>query len=77
MTDGQENASPISIFDLQDQTAGREPSWGPGGSICHRLRPVMPTMNTLEQLAEPTGGQVREGTVETIRELYKILSTYF
>ncbi len=33
--------------------------------------------DTLEKLAEPTGGQVREGTVETIRELYKILSTYF
>jgi hypothetical protein len=32
---------------------------------------------TLQQLAEPTGGQVWEGTIQTIRELYKILSTYF
>jgi uncharacterized protein YegL len=34
-------------------------------------------MNTLEAISEPTGGQVREGDLETIRELYKILSTYF
>lgn len=31
----------------------------------------------LTTLAESTGGQMREGTLETIRELYKILSTYF
>lgn len=31
----------------------------------------------LATLAESTGGQMREGTLETIRELYKILSTYF
>jgi len=32
---------------------------------------------TLKALADATGGQVREGTLETIRQLYKILSTYF
>ncbi len=32
---------------------------------------------TLQSLADATGGQVREGTLETIRQLYKILSTYF
>jgi len=31
----------------------------------------------LRQIAEPTGGQVRSGDLETIRDLYKILSTYF
>lgn len=34
-------------------------------------------MWTLEQIAEASGGQVRIGDVETIRGLYKILSTYF
>jgi Ca-activated chloride channel family protein len=32
---------------------------------------------TLKSMADSTGGQAREGTVETIRQLYKILSTYF
>jgi len=31
----------------------------------------------LYTLAEASGGQVREGNTETIRELYKILSSYF
>jgi Ca-activated chloride channel family protein len=34
-------------------------------------------MWTLEQIATASGGQVRTGDVETIRGLYKILSTYF
>ncbi len=33
--------------------------------------------NVLDTLAEASGGQVREGNTETIRELYKILSSYF
>jgi Ca-activated chloride channel family protein len=32
---------------------------------------------TLKALADATGGQVREGNLDTIRQLYKILSTYF
>jgi hypothetical protein len=32
---------------------------------------------TLQSLADSTGGQVREGNLDTIRQLYKILSTYF
>ncbi len=31
----------------------------------------------LEAVAEASGGQVREGNPETIRDLYKILSSYF
>ena len=34
-------------------------------------------MRTLQAISEPTGGQVREGDLETIQDLYKILSTYF
>ena len=34
-------------------------------------------VKTLRIIAESTGGQIREGDPETIRDLYKILSTYF
>jgi Ca-activated chloride channel family protein len=76
MTDGQENSSHISIVDLQSQLRRGNEVGAPvvifaiayGGDADHFM---------LEQIAEPTGGQVRQGTVETIRELYKILSTYF
>ena len=34
-------------------------------------------MRLLETLSTPSGGQVRAGTPETIRDLYKILSSYF
>ena len=33
--------------------------------------------DTLRAIAEASGGQVREGTEQTIRELYKLLSSYF
>lgn len=76
MTDGMENASHISIMEMQARLTRSKEAGVPvvvfaiayGDDADHY---------TLEQLAEPSGGQVREGTVETIRELYKILSTYF
>jgi Ca-activated chloride channel family protein len=34
-------------------------------------------MSTLQAISEPSGGQVREGDLETIQDLYKVLSTYF
>jgi Ca-activated chloride channel family protein len=76
MTDGQENASSISIYDLQNQLV-RGNEVGAPVVIFAIAYGADADFYTLEQLAEPTGGQVREGTVETIRELYKILSTYF
>ena len=33
--------------------------------------------DVLRALAEASGGQVRQGDLRTIRELYKILSSYF
>jgi Ca-activated chloride channel family protein len=74
MTDGKENASYISL-----------------GSLVKKLQreadvPVVvfaiayggdADMRTLRSITEPTGGQVREGDLETIQDLYKILSTYF
>jgi len=34
-------------------------------------------MTVLQQIAAATNGQAYPGTIETIRGLYKILSTYF
>ncbi|MBN1314125.1 MAG: substrate-binding domain-containing protein [Anaerolineales bacterium] len=76
MTDGLENASQTQIWDLTSKLELGKQSDIPVvvfaiayGSDADYVM--------LEQLAESSGGQVREGTVETIRELYKILSTYF
>lgn len=75
MTDGKENASSISLNQL-----AREISAG------NQKVPVVifaiaygrdADYNLLRALAEASGGQVREGNIETIRELYKILSSYF
>jgi Ca-activated chloride channel family protein len=76
MTDGRENASGISLRQL-----AREIEWGNDTGV-----PVVifciaygrdADYNVLDTLAEASGGQVRQGDLETIRELYKILSTYF
>ncbi|HFD39497.1 MAG TPA: VWA domain-containing protein [Anaerolineae bacterium] len=74
MTDGRENASSTRlqtlIWDLTENA--RVPvvvfsiAYGSDAD-----------MNLLRAISEPTGGQVREGDLETIQDLYKILSTYF
>lgn len=74
MTDGQENNSRIRLNRLVDELSKDSEvevvvfciAYGSDADI-----------GTLKQIAEPTGGQVRSGDLETIRELYKILSTYF
>ncbi|MEJ2208668.1 MAG: VWA domain-containing protein [Anaerolineae bacterium] len=74
MTDGQENNSRMSLRQLVREVSqqGQMPvvifciAYGGDADI-----------GTLEAIAEPTGGQVREGDLNTIRDLYKILSTYF
>jgi Ca-activated chloride channel homolog len=74
MTDGQENNSAISLRRLMSELEEQSPvpvvvfciAYGGDADIA-----------TLQAIAEPTGGQVREGSLETIRDLYKILSTYF
>lgn len=76
MTDGQENASHISIWDLTEKLSHGNQTGAPVVVFAIAYGRDA-DYGTLEQLAESSGGQVREGTVETIRELYKILSTYF
>jgi Ca-activated chloride channel family protein len=76
MTDGQENYSNISLGRLVNlMQEGNETgvpiivfaiAYGEDADYA-----------TLRALAEATGGQVLEGNLETIRQLYKVLSTYF
>jgi Ca-activated chloride channel family protein len=74
MTDGRENNSSTSIRELAWELAQDSPvpivvfciAYGQDADI-----------DTLQKIAEPSGGQVREGDLDTIRDLYKILSTYF
>ena len=76
MTDGQENASRVRLHELttrlQEAAQSRTPivvfAIAYGRDADYQM---------LEKIAIPSGGQIREGTVETIRELYRILSTYF
>jgi Ca-activated chloride channel family protein len=74
MTDGRENYSSISLRSLV-RKLGQDSNvqvvvfciaYGEDADL-----------DTLEAIAEPTGGRVLIGDPETIRELYRILSTYF
>jgi len=73
MTDGRENYSRTSLRRLVDDLQG--------GDIPVVVFSIAygedADMQVLRAISEPTGGQVREGDLETIRDLYKILSTYF
>ncbi len=75
MTDGKENASAVTLRQLTAEIRAG-----------NRNLPVIifciaygrdADYQVLQTLADASGGQVREGTTETIRELYKILSSYF
>jgi Ca-activated chloride channel family protein len=73
MTDGRENYSSISLRRLTSELeSGDVPvvvfsiAYGEDAD-----------MQMLRAISEPTGGAVHEGSLETIRDLYKILSTYF
>jgi Ca-activated chloride channel family protein len=74
MTDGQENNSYTSLRQLERSLTEEA-----------RIQVVVfaiaygddADLDTLRRIADPTSGQVRMGDPETIRDLYKILSTYF
>jgi Ca-activated chloride channel family protein len=76
MTDGKENNSRTSLNALVSQMQEGNQQGVPVVLFCIAYGSDA-DMWTLENLAGATGGQVREGDLETIRELYKILSTYF
>ncbi len=75
MTDGRENASRVTLQQLADEMrAGNQQTPIIVFSVAYGSDA---DMKVLETLAKSSGGQVRVGTPETIRELYKILSSYF
>lgn len=76
MTDGQENDSFIALDTLVDRIERGNRSGVPVVIFCIAYGEDA-EMETLEALAAASGGQVRSGDMETIRGLYKILSTYF
>ena len=75
MTDGRENASAVSLRQLVNEIrAGNRDVPVIIFSIAYGSDA---DYDILQALADVSGGQVRQGTTETIRDLYKILSTYF
>lgn len=76
MTDGKENDSQISLRDLTARLRRGNESGLPVVVFCVAYGDDA-DMVTLERISTVTGGQTRRGTPETIRELYKLLSTYF
>ncbi len=76
MTDGNENASNITLNRLVSQIQ-RENSSGVPVVIFTIAYGDDADLALLRRLAESSGGQMRMGSVETIRELYRLLSQYF
>jgi Ca-activated chloride channel family protein len=74
MTDGLENHSGIRMRTLLNRLESQEGV--PVVVFCIAYGDDADRA-TLRNIAEASGGQLREGDLETIRELYKILSTYF
>lgn len=73
MTDGRENYSEISFNQLMREMQNPQVpvlifsvAYGSDAD-----------MQTLQAISEPSGGRVLTGDLETIRDLYRILSTYF
>jgi Ca-activated chloride channel family protein len=76
MTDGMENNSTISLQQLTEEMKRGNETGVPVVVFCIAFGNDA-DYSTLEIIARSTDGQVREGDLETIQQLYKILSTYF
>ncbi len=76
MTDGKENASRISLDQLTRKIRDGNRTGVPVVIFCIAYGNDA-DMKVLQAIAEASGGQARKGDLETIRQLYKILSTYF
>jgi Ca-activated chloride channel family protein len=74
MTDGMENNSRVSLRSLVRELSDDSGVPVVVFSIAYGRDA---DLQVLRFISESTGGQVREGDPETIRDLYKILSTYF
>lgn len=76
MTDGMENASSIRLSTLTDKIKRGNATGVPVVIFCIGYGKDA-DWNVLNALADATGGFARRADPETIRKLYKILSTYF
>jgi Ca-activated chloride channel family protein len=76
MTDGKENASSTNLRRLVDRLQ-RGNQQGVPVLVFGIAYGDDADLSALQALSEATGGQTYRGTPETIRKLYKILSTYF
>jgi Ca-activated chloride channel family protein len=76
MTDGMENASSINLNALTQKIKRGNQSGVPVVIFCIGYGSDA-DWNVLNALADATGGLARRADPETIRRLYKILSTYF
>lgn len=76
MTDGIENASSINLSRLTDKVKKGNQSGVPVVIFCIAYGNDA-DLKVLTSIAEATGGFARSADPETIRKLYKILSTYF
>ena len=76
MTDGRENSSFTRLDELVNQIETGRQFGVPVIIFCIAFGDDADT-DPLEIIADASGGQVRSGDLETIRGLYKILSTYF
>lgn len=76
MTDGRENQSSVTLDQLVQEISRGNASGVPTivFSIAYGNDADYDVLNAL---AKASGGQVREGSPETIQQLYKILSSYF
>ena len=76
MTDGQENNSRVWLGDLVADIESGNKKGVPVVIFCVAYGDDA-DYNVLRALSEASGGQVRQGDLTTIRDLYKTLSTYF
>ncbi|NLS77855.1 MAG: VWA domain-containing protein [Chloroflexi bacterium] len=76
MTDGRENRSRMQLTDLVRRIQAGNAGGVPVVIFCIAYGEDA-DMQMLRTIAEASGGQAREGSLETIQELYKLLSTYF
>jgi Ca-activated chloride channel family protein len=75
MTDGRENASAVTLQKLAAEV--RDGNQKVPVIIFCVAYGSDADKNVLQTLADASGGQMKAGTTETIRDLYKILSSYF
>lgn len=76
MTDGIENASSLNLSGLTQKLKQGNQKGVPVVVFCIAYGSDA-DLNVLTSIAEATGGQARRADPDTIRKLYKILSSYF